>query len=86
MISLVVSMMKVMMTTLMLVHMGCMSWDLDRLLGRDPPNRLVSTAGEFLRWMEKTEQSVNQAPQRKMKLARGLLKPIQCLLYHTIPG
>lgn len=34
-ISLVLSMMKVMMTTLVLVQMGCMSWDLDCLLGRN---------------------------------------------------
>lgn len=58
----------------------------DRLLERNPQNRLVSTDKDALRWMERTEQPVNQVQPRRIKLAKGLSKPIQCQWYHTIPG
>lgn len=79
-------MMKVMVPTLMLVQMDCMSRDLDTMLGKYSSKRLASTDGEVLHWMERTEQSANQGPQRRMKLVKAPLRLIQCRLYRTIPG
>ena len=53
---------------------------------KEPQNRLVSTGKDALRWMKRTEQSVNQVLPRTIKLAKRLLRPIPCQWYHTIPG